>query len=166
MAVTALGLAASGQAAAATISPSALPRLTTIDERFQSYNVEMAEVIGGNFWKPYAKSKPAATVKPITSFEIGKDPTMFERRAPVDLTNSRLRKLAAALGPAYVRVSGTWASEEDDQLEFHFIEIQNASISMRLLSFHTSGICRRTWRQSILVLAKGLVLRLNLRSED
>jgi heparanase len=110
MAVTALGLTASGQAAAATISPSALPHLTTIDERFQSYNVEMAEVIGGNFWKPYAKSKPAATAKPITSFEIGKDPTMFEKRAPVDLTNARLRKLAAALGPAYVRVSGTWAN--------------------------------------------------------
>jgi len=110
MAVTALGLAASGQAAAGTITPSALPQLTTIDERFQSYNVEMAEVIGGNFWKPYAKSKPAATAKPITSFEIGKDPTMFEKRAPVDLANARLRKLAAALGPAYVRVSGTWAN--------------------------------------------------------
>ena len=70
----------------------------------------MAEVIGGNFWKPYAKSKPVNTAKPNTSFEIGKDPTMFEKRAPVDLTNERLRKLAAALGPAYVRVSGTWAN--------------------------------------------------------
>ena len=29
---------------------------------------------------------------------------------PIDLTNARLRKLAAALGPAYVRVSGTWAN--------------------------------------------------------
>ena len=110
MAVTALGLVAGGQAAAATISPSTLPQLTTIDERFQSYNVEMAEVIGGNFWKPYAARKPKTATKPITSFEIGKDPTMFEKRAPVDLTNARLRKLAAALGPAYVRVSGTWAN--------------------------------------------------------
>ena len=110
MAVTALGLAASGQAAAATITPSTLPQLTTIDERFQSYNVEMAEVIGGNFWKPYAARKAKTATKPITSFEIGKDPTMFEKRAPVDLTNARLRKLAAALGPAYVRVSGTWAN--------------------------------------------------------
>lgn len=108
MTATVLGLAASGQVTAATITPSTLPQLTTIDERFQSYNVEMAEVIGGNFWKPYAKSKPAA--KPSTSFEIGKDPTMFEKRAPVNLNNKRLRKLAAALGPAYVRVSGTWAN--------------------------------------------------------
>ena len=27
---------------------------------------------------------------------------------PIDLSNPKLRKLAAALGPAYVRVSGTW----------------------------------------------------------
>ena len=107
MAVTTLGIAASGQAAAATISPSALPQLTTIDERFQSYNVEMAEVIGGKFWKPYAKGQAA---KATTKFEIGDDPAMFEKRAPIDLANTRLIKLAAALGPAYVRVSGTWAN--------------------------------------------------------
>jgi hypothetical protein len=110
MAVTALGLVADGQAAAVAIYPSTLPQLTTIDERFQSYNVEMAEVIGGNFWKPYAARKPQTATKQMTTFEIGKDPTMFEKRAPVDLANGRLRKLAAALGPAYVRVSGTWAN--------------------------------------------------------
>ena len=121
MAVTALGLVAGGQAAAATISPSTLPQLTTIDERFQSYNVEMAEVIGGDFWKPYAARKAKTATKPITTFEIGKDPAMFEKRAPVDLANARLRKLAAALGPAYVRVSGTWANsvffEDTDAVE-------------------------------------------------
>jgi heparanase len=110
MAATALGLVAVGQAAGATISPSTLSQLTTIDERFQSYNVEMAEVIGGNFWKPYAGGQPITTGKPITTFEIGKDPAMFEKRPPIDLANARLRKLAAALGPAYVRVSGTWAN--------------------------------------------------------
>ncbi|WP_213029978.1 hypothetical protein, partial [Acinetobacter baumannii] len=31
-------------------------------------------------------------------------------RSPIDLANARLRKLAAALSPAYVRVSGTWAN--------------------------------------------------------
>jgi hypothetical protein len=30
-----------------------MPRLGTVDERFQSYNVEMLEVTGGRFWKPY-----------------------------------------------------------------------------------------------------------------
>jgi len=36
------------------------------------------------------------------------DPRLYEYRQPIDLGNARLRKLAAALGPAYVRVSGTW----------------------------------------------------------
>jgi hypothetical protein len=38
------------------------------------------------------------------------DPSLYRYRAPIDLGNARLRKLAAALGPAYVRVSGTWAN--------------------------------------------------------
>ena len=33
---------------------------------------------------------------------------MYQYRPPIDLTNPRLRKLAAALGPAYMRV--TWAN--------------------------------------------------------
>jgi hypothetical protein len=109
MGAPALGSVAGGQAAFAAILPSTLPQLTTIDDRFQSYNVEMAEVIGGNFWKPYGAQKPKTATTPIT-FEIGLDPTTFEKRAPIDLGNARLRKLAAALGPAYVRVSGTWAN--------------------------------------------------------
>ncbi len=35
---------------------------------------------------------------------------MYQYRPPIDLTDTRLRKLAAALAPAYVRVSGTWAN--------------------------------------------------------
>lgn len=38
------------------------------------------------------------------------DPDAYQYRPPIDLTNARLRMLAAALGPAYVRVSGTWAN--------------------------------------------------------
>ena len=34
----------------------------------------------------------------------------FAYRAPIDLANTRLRKFAAALAPAYLRVSGTWAN--------------------------------------------------------
>src|SRR6202140_3766577 len=40
----------------------------------------------------------------------GMDADLYEYRPPVDLSNGKLRKLAAALGPAYVRVSGTWAN--------------------------------------------------------
>ena len=90
-----------------------MPRLGTIDVRFQSYNVEMVEVTGGRFWKPYAsvrKSGSAPANSPNSNQPAGMDPNMFQYRPPIDLTNPRLRKLAAALGPAYVRVSGTWAN--------------------------------------------------------
>src|SRR5665213_2303936 len=118
MAVTALGLAAIGQAAAATISPSALPQLTTIDERFQSYNVEMLEVTGGKFWKPYKDTakKPTKTASQSGSeaqsgdAPAGMSPDLYQYRPPIDLTNPRLRAMARALGPAYLRISGTWAN--------------------------------------------------------
>lgn len=95
-------------AESAPLDPSALPSTGRIDERFQSYNVEMAEVIGGRFWKPY--SHMSATSAPPAQIDVGRDPNLFEARPPADLSNPRLRALAAALGPAYVRVSGTWAN--------------------------------------------------------
>ncbi len=94
--------------AAAQQNPATMLKIGSVDPRFQSYNVEMVEVIGGRFWKPYS-SKTAAT--PSTSGTPGGiDPALFEQRTPIDLSNPRLRKLAAALGPAYLRVSGTWAN--------------------------------------------------------
>jgi hypothetical protein len=94
-----------------------MPRIGTVDPRFQSYNIEMVEVIGGRFWKPYAKSGAAAAPKPEPAAAAtnknqptGMDPNLYQYRSPIDLSNPRLRKLAAALGPAYVRVSGTWAN--------------------------------------------------------
>jgi hypothetical protein len=38
------------------------------------------------------------------------DPSLYRYRAPIDLSNPQLRKLAAGLAPSYVRVSGTWAN--------------------------------------------------------
>ena len=40
----------------------------------------------------------------------GIDARLFQYRPPIDLANPRLRMLAKALGPSYVRVSGTWAN--------------------------------------------------------
>jgi len=90
------------------IDPGRMSRITTIDERFQSYNIEMVEVTGGRFWKPYdstAKPEPGGANQPA-----GMAASLYEYRPPIDLANARLRKLAAALGPAYLRVSGTWAN--------------------------------------------------------
>lgn len=73
---------------------SALPKIGTVDDRYQSYNIEMVEVTGGRFWAPFG----------------GPEGEIYRMRPPVDLTNPRLVAMAKHLGPAYVRVSGTWAN--------------------------------------------------------
>ena len=91
------------------VAPRTMPRTGAIDQRFQSYNIEMVEVTGGRFWKPYAAPAQASAPKPDGAV-AGLPADLLEYRPPIDLSNTRLRKLAAALGPAYVRVSGTWAN--------------------------------------------------------
>lgn len=81
-----------------TVTPATMARIGEVDERFQSYNVEMVEVTGGRFWKPYGANAASAGSE------------LFAYRAPIDLGNTKLRKLAMALAPAYMRVSGTWAN--------------------------------------------------------
>ena len=95
-----------------TVTPSTMPKLGTVDPRFVSYNVEMVEVTGGRFWKPYKStanetpSKPSASTE--TNQQVGVSSDLYQFRPPINLANPRLRKLAQALGPSYVRVSGTW----------------------------------------------------------
>src|SRR5690242_17650551 len=104
---------------AVRLAPSSMPRIGKVDERFQSYNVEMVEVTGGSFWAPYPKGVAAAapaapaprsnqTVLPQSLSAASEN--MFAMRPPIDLYDVRLRKMAAALAPAYVRVSGSWAN--------------------------------------------------------
>jgi hypothetical protein len=104
----AICLAPPAHAQSNPIAPKTLPRVGTIDERFQSFNIEMVEVTGGRFWKPYASAAAAAPTS--ANQPAGMDPSLYEYRKPIDLYNARLRMLATALGPAYVRVSGTWAN--------------------------------------------------------
>src|SRR5438034_5638946 len=104
---------AAAQAPAPSVDPSRLPRLGTIDARFQSYNVEMVEVTGGRFWNPYRASASTPSDRGTDNagnMPAGGNPDLFAYREPVDLSNPRLRILAAALAPAYLRVSGTWAN--------------------------------------------------------
>ena len=106
--------APSGSAALAgelSVTPATLARIGTIDERYQSYNIEMVEVTGGEFWKPYGPERGVeAAPPPNTPGRSNKNSNLFQYRPPIDLTNARLRKLAWALAPAYLRVSGTWAN--------------------------------------------------------
>ena len=80
----------------------------SVDERYQSYNVEMVEVVGGEFWRPYKTmdSLPSST----SSFDFSNRNQMFRKLPPINLADKRLMNLAKALAPAYVRVSGTWAN--------------------------------------------------------
>lgn len=112
------GSSSAPESSSVTLDPANMPRVGTVDERFQSYNVEMIEVTGGKFWKPYGpetdailkEGKPAAAAPSEGDTPAGMDPRLYQYLPPLDLTNARLRKLAGALGPAYVRVSGTWAN--------------------------------------------------------
>ncbi|MEY4721233.1 MAG: hypothetical protein RIQ46_958 [Pseudomonadota bacterium] len=90
-----LALSACATLPAPTASPlAALPKIGTVDERYQSYNIEMVEVTGGRFWAPYGGPKGE----------------MYRMRPPTNLADPRLVAMARHLGPAYVRYSGTWAN--------------------------------------------------------
>ena len=103
------------------LAPASMPSVGTVDERFQSYNVEMVEVTGGRFWRPYSPetfaalenpeaAAAAASAEEKAATPAGMNPALYEYRPPIDLSNERLRKLASALAPAFMRVSGTWAN--------------------------------------------------------
>ena len=111
-AVSALPITSLSQAGSSRkLDPSKMPKTAEVDPRFLSYNVEMVEVTGGRFWAPYGATDAAAPASaPDPNKPAGIDPNLFRERQPIDLGNARLRKLASALGPAYVRVSGTWAN--------------------------------------------------------
>ncbi|MCU1324925.1 MAG: hypothetical protein JWN34_295 [Bryobacterales bacterium] len=99
---------------ATMITPISMQRIASVDERYQSFNVEMIEVTGGRFWKPYkdieALLKKQDAPKADGVVPAGMDPGLYQQRPPIDLGNARLRALAAGLAPAYMRVSGTWAN--------------------------------------------------------
>ncbi|MCB0669933.1 MAG: hypothetical protein KDC80_29105 [Saprospiraceae bacterium] len=80
-----------------------LPSLGEVNERYQSVNVEMCEVVGGDFWIPYAM---------IDTAKLRTEGFSALKRGipPIDLNEEKIRNLASALGPMYIRVSGTWAN--------------------------------------------------------
>jgi hypothetical protein len=94
--------------AQAPIHPERMRKVAEVDPRFLSYNIEAVEITGGRFWKPYKSKQPGTTPALDGNQPAGMDSSLFQYRQPIDLSNSKLRKLASALGPAYLRVSGTW----------------------------------------------------------
>jgi heparanase len=118
-AVLASSLVAAGAGLAQTVvNPAKLPRIATVDQRYQSYNIEMSELTGGQFWKPYDQIASTSDSSAGGSGQAqGADfyARLKSHLEPIDLSNPQLRKLARALGPAYVRASGNGA----DGVYFH-----------------------------------------------
>ena len=129
-------------ASPASMAPASIARIGTVDERFQSFNIEMVEVTGGRFWKPYGKQVDALLKAQPSAGPVGMDPALYRQRPPIDLTNPRLRKLAAALGPAYVRVSGTWANTT------YFQDSDDAAPSNPPAGFN-GVLTRRQWKDVV-----------------
>ena len=81
---------------AATITVALDTQVAEIDPRFVSFAVDTAQLVGGTFWSPSAE------------VEVG---TGRHRVAPYDFSRPRLRVLAAALAPAYLRIGGSDADK-------------------------------------------------------
>lgn len=98
------------------LNPNGLKPIRTVDERLVSYNIEMTEVTGGTFWKAYTPGQIAGTEEfpPMSASGLKDITAMAELMAyypPIHLDNQHLRNLAKALGPAWIRVSGSWATK-------------------------------------------------------
>jgi heparanase len=103
--------AGNGDSSTLIINLKDMKRIGTVDDRYQSYNVEMVEVAGGEFWKPYHLMDSLPPLAAVSTYDVSqKNEALYRKLSPIDLSNKRLLNLAKALAPAYVRVSGTWAN--------------------------------------------------------
>ncbi|WP_162339824.1 glycosyl hydrolase family 79 N-terminal domain-containing protein [Cyclobacterium salsum] len=82
---------------------SEMEQVAEVNERYQSINVEMCEVVGGDFWVPYSQID---TAKVQALGFAG----LKQSIPSINLYDEKLRTLSKALGPMYIRVSGTWAN--------------------------------------------------------
>lgn len=96
------------------LNPESLKKIRSVDERLMSYNVEMTEVTGETFWKAYTPGQIAGTEEfPVIS-AMGDFTAMMDLMQyypPINLYDKKLRRLAKAFGPVWVRVSGSWATK-------------------------------------------------------
>ncbi len=94
--------AASEPASASIIDAGSLPALRKIDQRFQSFQIGMSHLTGGETWRAYDPAQQEGEAEDTAEFAAVREP-----RARADLTNRRLRNLTAALAPLYIRYGGT-----------------------------------------------------------
>jgi len=85
-----------------SLDPAKMARIGTVDERFQSYNIEMVEVIGERFWKPYGSTtneSKAQEARPPGRFHSGR----HRPRTSIDIERPLIFQIrdceSAVLGP-------------------------------------------------------------------
>lgn len=94
-----------------SVNPKEMKYIGSVSDRYQSYNIEMVEVVGGEFWKPYKLMDSLPSAESVSGYDVSQHNTqMYRKLPPVNLADQRLLTLAKGLAPAYVRVSGTWAN--------------------------------------------------------
>lgn len=96
-----------------TLDTTKLNFVRSADSRM-SFNIEMAEVTGGTFWKAYTADQIAGKSAflindKLEDFTAIQD--LMQEYPPIDLYDERLRRLTKALGPMWIRVSGSWATK-------------------------------------------------------
>ena len=97
-----------------TLNPQDLKEIRNIDERLVSYNIEMTEVTGGTFWKEYTEAQIAGKEDfPASSgfHDFTAAAELMQYYPPINLYDEKLRRLASALSPSWIRVSGSWATK-------------------------------------------------------
>ncbi len=92
-----------------------LKKIRSIDPRLVSYNIEMTEITGGTFWKSYTPGQIAGTEDFPKISSLTDDFTsmagLMEYYPPINLYDESLRAYAKVIGPAWIRVSGSWATK-------------------------------------------------------
>ena len=92
-----------------TLNPQTMKPIRERDPRMLSYNIEITELTGGTFWKPYTDAQVDGTEAFVAS------PVRADMYAPlpqIDLTEPRIIACANALGRGrtIVRFSGSWST--------------------------------------------------------
>ncbi len=98
------------------LEPEKLSFLRERDPRLLSYNIEMTELTGGTFWKPYTKAQVEGTEEfPILLSREGLSLSnsfmaLMTVQDPSNLREQRICTCGKALGPVVIRFSGSWAT--------------------------------------------------------
>lgn len=86
-----------------------LKPIRKMDLSMTSYNIEMTEITGGTFWRAFTPEQVAGKEE-IKASGLEEKEKMMQVFPQIDLKETRIRTLGKALGPVWVRVSGTWAT--------------------------------------------------------